>query len=147
MSTTNLNFAVAVKSWAAKAEQNLLKVFHLSFEFTLLDMIGFTPSRSGYLRASVEVAVNSIPAINHARDGTDGVVPPNSNHGSAIAAARLGDTLYAGFTASYGPRIEYGFMGTDSKGRTYSQSGHGMVRLAAQRFDMNVGRAAKAIGK
>ena len=63
-----------------------------------------------------------------------------------IAGAELTDTIYLGFQAAYALRMEYGFIGQDSLGRTYNQSGNQFVGLAAQRWQEFVDNAAKDIG-
>jgi hypothetical protein len=51
-----------------------------------------------------------------------------------LSGADFGDTVIAAYTAKYARRIEYGFTGTDSAGRSYSQRGTRFVALAAQQW-------------
>lgn len=47
-----------------------------------------------------------------------------------VAGMNLGDTLYLRNGTAYAMRLEYGFVGQDSLGRTYNQQGKGWVRAA-----------------
>lgn len=53
---------------------------------------------------------------------------------TAIAGMELGDRLEFEWTQAYALRIEAGFSGTDSKGRTYNQAGRHFVGANAARF-------------
>lgn len=44
-----------------------------------------------------------------------------------IASAQAGDTIVIVNPTAYARRIEYGFVGEDSRGRHYNQQGHHMV--------------------
>lgn len=57
---------------------------------------------------------------------------------------QMGDVITFIYDSPYGPRIEFGFRGTDSLGRTYNQRGRLFVTTAAKRFrDFVVQRAAE----
>lgn len=53
---------------------------------------------------------------------------------TAIAGLQIGDVLTFAWTAPYARRIESGFVGTDSAGRTFNQQGRHFVAKAAARF-------------
>lgn len=53
---------------------------------------------------------------------------------TAIAGLQIGDVLTFAWTSPYAMRIEKGFIGTDSLGRTFNQQGRHFVGKAAARF-------------
>lgn len=98
-----------------------------------------------------------IPVItgNLARSVVISNTPPTVKEGDAkgdvasgIAAIRPGETIYAGWQAVYSRRVDQGFVGTDSLGRTYNQSGAGFsVAAAAQWPTIVLREAQKLAGK
>lgn len=105
---------------------------------------GRMPVDLGFLRASLVATLNQ---------PTTGLTVPSSDVQSyrydegqvslVILAARLGDSIYAVYTAAYARRMEYGFTGKDSLGRDYDQGGYGFVRLAAQQWQDIVGAVVR----
>ena len=66
--------------------------------------------------------------------------------GLIIATLPPGSPVYIGAQAIYMPRLNYGFTGTDSLGRTYNQSGKMFVERNAERWQEFVDAAAREIG-
>lgn len=61
-----------------------------------------------------------------------------------VANIKPGDDVYIGWTAGYARRQNYGFVGTDSLGRTFNQSGYGFAEAAAAKWPAIVtARAAR----
>lgn len=57
---------------------------------------------------------------------------------------QMGDVVTFTYDSPYGPRIEFGFRGTDSLGRTYNQAGRLFMTTAARRFkEFLIARAAE----
>ena len=83
---------------------------------------GRMPVDTGFLRNSV-------------RASTAGV-PNSSSEDPAVTFARMavGDTVTVGWTAAYAMRMEHGFFGEDSLGRTYAQQGNGFLRAELQNW-------------
>lgn len=104
---------------------------------------GNLPVDTGFLRASLKVTLGGdVPSLQDTPTGGKAV---NYNEGQVelvLAGAALGDVITAAYTAKYARRIEYGFNGTDSLGRTYSQSGSRFVALAAQQWNRIVNEVA-----
>jgi len=71
-------------------------------------------------------------------NGTEGV----ASYTVAIGAYEVGDTLTFAWTAPYALRMELGFTGEDSKGRTYNQAGRHFVGANARRFPEFVAKRA-----
>ena len=76
-------------------------------------------------------------------NGTEGV----ASYTVAIGAYEVGDTLTFAWTAPYSLRMELGFTGTDSKGRTYNQAGRHFVGQNARKFPEFVAARAKEVSK
>lgn len=86
---------------------------------------GRMPVDLGFLRNSSFVAgLNGSISAKGSGDAYVGV----------IAGLELGDTFFAGWTAEYAMRMEYGFVGTDKLGRTYNQSGNFFAQSAAAQW-------------
>ena len=56
---------------------------------------------------------------------------------------KVGETVYAGWSANYAMRQEFGFVGPDSLGRVYNQSGRAFLRSSVQRWQEYVDDATK----
>jgi hypothetical protein len=59
----------------------------------------------------------------------------------AIMGLDAGDTFWFGAQAAYMARLNYGFTGTDSLGRTYNQAGKGWIEANAARWPQYVKEA------
>lgn len=68
-----------------------------------------------------------------------------SSYEVAIAGYELGDTLQFAWTMEYAMRIELGFNGTDSLGRTYNQAGRHFVGKNAEEFSTFVAKRAAEV--
>lgn len=99
---------------------------------------GRVPVKTGNLGRSV-VVDNKPPQV------IDGLAKGDFSLG--IAAIKPGDTIYIGYTAKYARRQNYGFVGTDSLGRTYNQSGYGFAEAAAAKWPAIVAEQAAKMGK
>lgn len=95
---------------------------------------GSMPVVTGNLRNSLVVAINGVKI----GEGGD-------SHMTAIAAYRVGDEIFVGWTANYARRMEYGFTGTDSLGRNYNQQGYHFLGLAVQKWQSIVLANVKSI--
>lgn len=91
---------------------------------------GKMPLDTGFLRASLCASTSGMPSA--------GGVPLEV----ALLSLDVGGTVYAGWTAVYAMRMEYGFSGEDSLGRTYRQQGYGFLRASVQRWPEYVADAA-----
>lgn len=92
---------------------------------------GRMPVDTGFLRGSLVSELNGAKIA----EGADSYT---------LAAAQIepGDVARFGWTAEYARRMELGFVGTDSKGRTYNQSGRHFVEGAAAQWPAIVERNA-----
>lgn len=132
-------FGDQVKAFAEKAKAMQLAVFRESAQRLMEEagtpegQGGRMPVDTGFLRNSRAASLEGMPSDG----GTD---PP-----LVFASMELGQTVWAGWTAKYAMRMEHGFYGEDSKGRTYAQAGKGFARAAAQRWDFIVAEVTNEI--
>ena len=113
------NFDVSVAKWVEKAKGNMNEVFRGIALAALNRVKELTPVKTGYLKAGWQASVQRGALLVVKKAGDDGV--------AAISRAVAGDTIYIFNPVVYARRIEFGFNGKDSLGRTYHQKGHHMM--------------------
>lgn len=97
---------------------------------------GRMPVDKGILRNSFTAALN----------GTTSLTGPNA-YEAVLGAFEVGDTFIGGWTVDYALRMEKGFVGQDSLGRTYNQQGNFFMESALQQWAaINERNAAKVKG-
>ncbi|WP_303763816.1 HK97 gp10 family phage protein [Sphingobium yanoikuyae] len=99
---------------------------------------GRVPVKTGNLARSV-VVDNKPPTVID-------VLATQQNFSLGVADIKPGDTVYIGWQAKYARRLNYGFVGADSLGRTYNQSGYGFAEAAAAQWPRIVTEQAKKMG-
>lgn len=99
---------------------------------------GRVPVKTGNLSRSV-VVDNKPPQIID-------VLATKQDFSLGIANIKPGDTIYIGWQAAYAHRQNYGFVGEDSLGRTYNQSGFGFAEAAAAKWPAIVQAEASKLG-
>jgi hypothetical protein len=102
---------------------------------------GRVPVKTGNLARSV--VVDTRPPVVDA-PGTVHTMAADFSLG--VAGINPGDTVYIGWTARYARRQNYGFVGTDSLGRSYNQSGFGFAEAAAAKWPAIVQAEAAKLG-
>lgn len=105
MAVSNLSFAAQIDGLVMKTERNMTAVFRESAKRVIQQAQENVPVDTGFLRSSLQVALNSPvpPAVRpQAAPG------PGPNISAVIAGASLGDTITAGYTANYALFVEYG---------------------------------------
>lgn len=112
-------FEVQVRRWVEKAGRQAEAAFRATAEDAASRVKELTPVRTGYLRANW-TAIRPGDA-----EPVEGRTPPTDE---LIARLRLGDKIIILNPVKYARRVEFGFIGEDSKGRAFSQQGRGMVQ-------------------
>lgn len=136
-------FSAEVDAWVLETKERIQAVFHMAAEDVAEEIVAKAPIKTGFLRHSFQASGSQMPVIRADARPAEGVKysvdagPINL----VITNVPLGGTVYLGFVAAYAQRIEYGFVGEDSLGRTFNQAGKGMVRLAAQNWPWIVAEA------
>lgn len=137
------DFTSQVSAWVRETEARMTAVFREAAQRVIGEMQERVPVDTGFLKASLQVSTSApIPADRSPGEGTTYAYNPTAAT-LAIAGAEIGDRLFASYSAVYGPRINYGFVGTDALGRTYNQAGRHFVELAAQRWPAIVAQVSQ----
>jgi len=143
-------FAASVKKWTEKAKRNAQLVIKEAAQNLALDLHqdvgsspGLTPFLTGNLRRSLMASTASMPSVKpDAEFAGDNLSQINMT----IDGWPKDGTLWLGFQAAYARRLEYGFTGTDSLGRSYNQAGRFYVAARANKWQQYVDAAAAKIG-
>lgn len=143
-----LSFADQVGDWAKETDARLTRVFRVSVGDLASELArtkangGNLPHLTGNLMRSLLMSTSAMPRTADTEKLFAGIDP-----GAAAASLRLGDTVWLGFQAAYARRMNYGFVGEDSLGRTYNQEGNHFVERAALMWPAIVnGAVAKVRG-
>lgn len=146
MATEGQSFSAQVGAWAAAEIERAEAVYQTAAQTVANEVRtpvaegGRMPIKTGNLRRSLMASTSSMPTIVEGKQQfTD------SGLELVIAGAQLGGTIYLGFQAAYAARMNYGFVGEDSLGRTYNQTGYGFVDAVAQRWAEIVREAEQTV--
>lgn len=101
---------------------------------------GTLPHKTGNLMRSLLMSTAAPP-----RTGDPDQTYTGIDVGAAAVSLRLGQNAYLGYQAVYARRMNYGFKGEDSLGRTYNQEGAFFVERAAQMWPFIVSKAAAKV--
>ena len=88
---------------------------------------GLTPVDTGNLIRSISTSDKTMPKV-------DSVEKQYTEVEFSLGPSAFGKPVYIGVQAVYGPRMIYGFQGTDSLGRNYNQAGAFFVEGAAAKW-------------
>ncbi|QHG70159.1 hypothetical protein [Ensifer adhaerens] len=148
MDAENLSFAAQVSEWVKQEQAREAAVLRTAAQMVANDVRittaqgGRMPFDTGNLKNSLMASTTAMPTV----DQGEKEYPDNTGSIELmIADLSIGETLYLGFQAAYGPRMEYGFVGADSLGRVYNQQGFGFVEAAAQDWPQTVKRAEEQV--
>ena len=129
--------------WAAGSDTLLTALLRNSVQglakaaATTIPNGGRVPVKTGNLARSVVVDDKPPKVIEGLATG---------DYSLGIANIRPGEPIYIGWQARYARRQNYGFVGTDSLGRTYNQSGYGFAEAAAAKWPQIVRAEAAKLG-
>lgn len=147
ISRGNSRFAEQVSEWANETKERVNAIFRLSTQRVIEVMQktdkegGYLPYQDGFLRASLVVLVNRDPPPADKKPEEVGNTYNPATTELAIASAVAGDRIVAAYTVEYARRLEFGFVGQDSLGRNYNQTGIGWTAKAAQQWPQIVKQA------
>lgn len=134
---SNKKFTADVDAFAKLTKDKMLKVAKQSIQDVMLDAQtpvakgGRMPVDTGFLRNSIVSGIEG----STSNEGNDAIT-------FTIAGMDLGDVLTFAWTAEYALRRHYGFNGTDSLGRTYSETGALWRDAAAAKWQQTVRKNA-----
>jgi hypothetical protein len=127
-------FAAQVDAWARESRERMDAVYKTAISYTFEEVQDRTPVDTGFLRASFKATTGAPQTLNERNPGGVGYTPEPFDF--VIAGVEYGDTVYGTFSANYAGHVEYGANG---------RPGRGMVRLAAQNWQVNVNRAVSSV--
>jgi len=141
-----MSFAAQVSEWCRQVEGAAEAVFQTAAQAVANEVReplasgGRMPIDTGNLRRSLMASTSAMPTIK-----PDQETFSDSGLELVIAGAELGSTVYLGFQAAYAARMNFGFVGEDSLGRVYNQTGYGFVDAVAQRWPQIVAAAEATV--
>ena len=137
-------FKASMTKWAQAAGVKLDALARQSCQELSQRVVIDRPVDTGYLRGSWQPSLNEQKTVEQANLDKAG--------GYAISQASLtltgmvaGDTYYMLNNAVYARRMEYGFVGKDSLGRSYNQAGRFFITQNVKRWRSIVTKTAKSL--
>lgn len=135
-------FASTIGAWGSETLQRTSAIHKRAVEILAETMVntkgngGRLPFLTGNLARSVLASTSGMPKT---------AVGPFSggNVGAVVATLKLDQAIWIGFQAEYARRREFGYVGTDSKGRAYNESGDYFVTGAIAEWPAIAARAAR----
>lgn len=131
------NFSDQVTEWVRKSDARMTAAFRESIQDLVEEAQeprgsgGNMPIRTGFLRSTGDAALNKLPVgETEAPEGVESFTWDASAALLVINQAKLGDTVYFGWSANYA---------------IYMEDRYGFVRLAAQNWPQIVNRAARRL--
>lgn len=91
---------------------------------------GSVPEKTGNLARSAVIDTKPPQIID--------VLATQKDFSLGVADIKPGDTIYLGWQAAYSRRVNNGFVGEDSLGRTYNQAGYGFAEATAAKWPVIV---------
>ncbi|MCE7028473.1 HK97 gp10 family phage protein [Jiella avicenniae] len=140
-----MNFAAQVADWVHEVEGAIEAIYTDSVQDLLEEAQKNAPVKTGFLVNSLLLSTTAMPAIKETEKPADGAKYAPAEISASIIGEGFGSVLYAGYTAAYAARLEFGFEGVDTLGRVYRQSPRMFVGLAAQNWPNIVQRNAQRL--
>lgn len=140
------SFSDQVSDWCRESERRMERAFQVSVGDLATEMArtkpngGTVPVDTGNLARSLLGSKSAPPKTGDADEEYAGFDP-----GAFAAGLKLGQTAYLGYQAAYARRMNYGYVGTDSLGRTYDQKGNYFVERAVTMWPFIVAAAAAKV--
>lgn len=130
---TNRGFLKAVNKWTRETEQRSLDAFQEGSKDFYDALAEETPVDTGHLRGSLVATVNGATESSGPTNVYQGEGSGAAESYANIDAAKLGDRISYRYRATYWRRVNFGFVGMDSLGRSYNQAGRFWIqRVGAQ---------------
>ena len=134
----------AIKT-AAKMKHVATQAIQDVVEAAQTPQVAITKGATSFEEGKIPVASgdlqNSLTSSANGAGGTAGA----TSYEAVITGYELGDVLQFAWTMEYAMRIELGFVGTDSLGRTYNQAGRHFVGQNAAEFARFVAERAAEV--
>ena len=138
-------FTAQVRDFAKLTKQNMIYVASESIQDVLegaqTPQRGISAGATSFVEGKIPVAKGDL--INSL--SVDGGAAGKDSYSVVIAGYDLGDNMRFVWTAAHAMRMEMGFTGTDSKGRTFNQQGRHFVGKNAAKFQEFVDKHVKEV--
>lgn len=134
---TTRGFLQAVNKWTRETEERSEQAFQNGALDFYDALSAATPVITGNLRNSLQATVNGQTAqvTGPGRSASDSTYRSGAETSIAnIMSAKVGDKISYFYTATYFRRVNYGFVGYDSLGRYYNQSGRFWLQAVEARY-------------
>lgn len=126
-------FEADIAEWARKVQGAELLIFQESAQYLVSQLTALAPVDTGFLRSSLRASTTAMPVMSLDNPGARAFNLDVGEITLVIAGADIGDTIYLGYTASYGAYVHYG-----ANGRV----GRPWVAMVAQRWQSIVNEKA-----
>lgn len=139
-------FEDAMNRWASLTQNQLEQLARQSIQEMATRIKFNTRVDTGALRSHWQV---SFGAPAPPRDGKAVEANPaayDTDVSLALSRLQIGMTVFYSNSAAYAARMEYGFVGVDSLGRSYNQRGDFNVRTHVTQWPVIVASTADALG-
>lgn len=137
---TQKSFTASVKAFTGKTKQQMRDVARESIQ-DVVDDAQLPKAKGGRMPVDTSFLRNSLAS---GLNGSFGA-PSAESYVVTLSDFELGDVARFAWTAPYARRMELGFSGTDSLGRTYNQSGNHFVGAAAAKWPQFVAANAAKV--
>lgn len=134
------SFSATIGKWASKSEERITAVRRRSIEMLGEEMTRTKPE-GGRVPVDTSNLSKSVLADKNAMPKTAEGPFAGSNVGAVVATLANDQPLWIGYQAKYARRRNYGFVGADSLGRVYNESGDYFVEGAIAEWPQIVARA------
>jgi hypothetical protein len=124
-------FGLDVADMVARAKGKLREAVAETLQDLMEEIVVKSPFEYGLLRGSWYLRLGSVsdgPAGTEDKSPAGSITVAKMQADLLASGLPLGETFYLLNNAAYAPRLEYGYTGTDSAGRTYAQEGRAFVR-------------------
>lgn len=139
-----LRYRRALGGWAKKLGVDLDALARQVCQEMAQQAVENTPVVVGFLRGSWQPSVGKMSLAQGAAPDASGAAV-SAKIAAVIADIKAGDVFYMMNNAVYAKRVEYGFVGQDSLGRTYNQKGRFFVTNTVKRWPLIVQQQAAAL--
>ena len=134
VSRNQARFAGKINSWVSQTDERMNYVHREATWKLIKEMQNTVPYKDGYLKASLSTSLNLAPLPADVEAiGNPGTWNEQVAY-DLVHDSTYEDRIVSNYTMVYARRLEYGFTGTDSLGRSYNQPPRGWVRKAAQKW-------------
>lgn len=137
-------FKATLGAWANKVDANLDALARQSVLRMSRNVVQATPVDTGFLRGSWQPAIGAPAAVSSSSADQTGV-GAMSKVALTISGIKPGVRFFMTNNARYAMRLEFGFVGQDSLGRTYNQQGRFYVGNEVKRWPLVVEALAKEL--